>query len=75
MFKLIDMEPVPKEDMDRLHKDKKGNINPFQYDMWNMGRRFSKDIYFMFRSHDTEEYRGGYFINTKTGARQRLVKG
>ena len=48
-------------------------INPFHHDAFNMGRAFSKDIMFMFDSHDTEEYGSGYFINTKTGQRQRLI--
>jgi hypothetical protein len=67
------MDPISKEDMERLLKDKDGNINPFHYDMWSMGMNFSKDVMYMYSGHFGDTHLGGYFINTKTGERQRLV--
>jgi hypothetical protein len=72
MFKLEDMEPVPKEWLEN-HIDEDGTFNPFHYDLFNMGKQFSKDIYFMCRHHDSENYQSGYFVNVRTGERQRLV--
>ena len=74
MFKLENMKPVDKSFLENCSRNKDGNFNPFHYDLFNMGRRFDKDTYFMFRSHDTEEYTEGYFINVKTGERQKLIK-
>ncbi len=70
MFKLENMEPA---NIEGLHLDKDGNFNPFTIDMFSSGRPFSKDVYLMFRSAGEEELSEGYFINTKTGERQRIV--
>jgi hypothetical protein len=73
MFELEEMEPIdPQWVKENIGED--GTFNPFRYDLWNMGREFSKDIYFMYSSHASEEYRDGYFVNVRTGERQRLVK-
>ena len=71
MFKLESMKPINVND---YHKDVKGNINPFHTDSYSMGRKISKDIFMMYTSHDTEEFDSAYYINTKTGERQRMVK-
>ncbi len=74
MFRIKDLKPIEKEWLDNCYRDKEGNFNPFHYDLYNMGRRFDKDTFFMFRSHDTEDYTSGYFVNVKTGERQQLIK-
>lgn len=73
MFKLVKMDPIPQEQMDRMSKDQEGNINPFHYDLFSMGMNFAKDIMFMYGGHFGDDFRGGYFVNTKTGERQGLV--
>ena len=73
MFKLEDMSPIPKEDMERLPKNSEGDINPFHYDLFSMGMNFSKDVMFMYAGHFGDNFREGYFVNTKTGERQKLV--
>lgn len=71
MFKLIPMKPM---DITNAPKNEEGHFNPFCIDYFCMGENFSKNIMYMFRSHNTEKYTYGYFVNTLTGERQQLIE-
>jgi hypothetical protein len=73
MFKLEEMEPISQEIIDQYPKNSDGTFNPFHIDSFSMGRQFCKDIYFMYSQHKDQDYRSGYFVNVRTGERQRLV--
>ena len=74
MFKFEKMESVDSDFLKNCSRNKDGEFNPFHYDLFNMGKRFDKDHFIMFRSHSTETFTTGYIVNVKTGERQRLVK-
>ena len=67
MFKLEPMEPVP------VAEYSQGKINPFQIDLYSMGHQLSKNMFMMYDFHTDDDWNNAYFINTRTGDRQRII--
>ena len=70
MFTLEPMEPLNKS---LYTKDKNGKLNPMNVDSYSMGRPVSEDIMMMVDFHTDQPFENCYFVNTKTGERQRLI--
>lgn len=51
------------------------NSNPYNHDLYHMGRDIGTDLMMMFANHSSEKMEYFILVNTKTGERTKVVIG